>query len=51
MFFRPTTTKPRQRRCTDGQLTGYLASQYLGSILKAMWSRSFKKHVLCNCST
>ena len=39
MFFRPTTTTPRQRRCTDGQLIGYLASWYLGPMLKAMWSR------------
>ena len=39
MFFRPTTTTPIQRRHTDGQLTGYLASQYLGLMLKAMWSR------------
>ena len=51
MFFRPTTTTPRQRRCIDGQLTDYLASWYLGSMLKAMWSRYFKKHILCNCST
>ena len=39
MLFRPTTITPRQRRHTDGQLMGYLASWYLGSMLKAMWSR------------
>ena len=39
MFLKPTTTIPRQRRRTDGQLTGYLASRYLGLMLKAMWLR------------
>ena len=39
IVFRPTTTTTPRRRPTNGHLTGYLASHYIGSILKAMWSR------------
>ena len=47
MFFRPTTTTPRQRRHTDGQLMGYLAIQYLGLILKAMYGQGNLKSTYC----
>ena len=39
MFFRPTTTTPRQRRQTNGQLMGYLASRYInleGDVVKVI---------------
>ena len=43
MFFRPTTTTPRQRRqgqiSEDEQLMAYMAIFTLGRVLKAMWSR------------
>ena len=43
MFFRPTTSTPRQRRqgqiSKDEQLAAYMAIHTLGGVLKAMWSR------------
>ena len=43
MFFRPTTTTPRQRRrgqtSKDEHLAAYMVIWTLGGVLRAMWSR------------